>query len=258
MKVEKEKEGDSVASGAASPSPAPALTLVDVLQANGIEDPDAYESAASEDTQVTQAQSKVDSKENIQAKVVATPTVGKNGRLSGEMLAEFEVESPADLLKVARAAGLSYQTVKALNPELTRWCTPASVATYRIKLPASVKDHFLQVYNHPAYPRKVQFLTYKIRKGEAISHVSRRFGIKVDPIADLNGVSPRAPLRAGTNILLPIPTDRTRSLASLEVLDPPERRSAVRRTKKKRRPAYASSSSSVKRVSYKKRAAARR
>ena len=165
------------------------------------------------------------------AKPVPTPHVTKKGEVGGEELAEFEVQSPADLLKVARAAGLSYQTVKSLNPELLRWCTPPNVSSYRIKLPASTKERFLVTYNHVAYPRKVTFLSYKVRRGETLSRIAKHFGIRVDPISDLNGVSPRMPLRGGIRVLLPIPNDRSRSLASLEIRDPPEKR-RYRRTRR--------------------------
>jgi hypothetical protein len=158
------------------------------------------------------------------AKSVATPRVSKDGKVSGEALAEFDVQSPADLLKVARAAGLSYQTVKSLNPELLRWCTPPNVGAYRVRLPASVKEKFLATYNHAAFPRKVQFMTYQVRPGETLAHIAQHFGIRVDPISDLNGVSPRMPLRHGIKVLLPMPDDRSRSLASLDVRDPPEGR----------------------------------
>lgn len=167
------------------------------------------------------------------AKPVPTPHVSKDGQVGGEELVEFDVKSPADLLKVARAAGLSYQTVKALNPELLRWCTPPTLSSFRLKLPSSTKDRFLQAYNHAAFPREVKFMTYKVRRGETITHVARHFGIHVDPIADLNGVSSRMPLRKGVNVLLPIPLDRSRSMSSLDLLDPPsKRRRFVRRHRK--------------------------
>ena len=156
------------------------------------------------------------------AKPVPTPHVTKDGQVGGEQMAEFEVQSPADLLKIARAAGLSYQTVKSLNPELLRWCTPPNVGSYRLKLPASVKEKFLTTYNHAAYPRAVQFASYKVHRGETLSKIARHYGIKVDPITDLNGVSPRMPLQSGVKVLLPLPNDRSRSLASLDVRDPPE------------------------------------
>lgn len=175
------------------------------------------------------------------ARPIQTPHVTKKGEVGGEELAEFEVQSPADLLKVARAAGLSYQTVKSLNPEILRWCTPPTVNTYRLKLPASVKDKFLVTYNHEAFPRQVQFMTYKVRRGETLSRIAQHFGIKVDPMSDLNRVSPRMPLRLGEKVLLPIPNDRSRTFASLEVRDPPERHRR-RHHRRHRRPSHVSRS----------------
>jgi hypothetical protein len=158
------------------------------------------------------------------AKPVPTPHVTKKGEVGGEELVDFEVQSPADLLKIARAAGLSYQTVKSLNPEILRWCTPPNTSTFRVKLPSSTKEKFLSTYNHQAFPRKVQFMTYKVRRGDTLARIARHFGIKVDPMSDLNGVSPKMPLRNGVKVLLPMPNDRSRTLSSLEVRDQPERR----------------------------------
>ncbi len=187
----------------------------------------------------TQAKNEPQGEENSQtaaprsetalAKPVPTPHVNKKGEVGGQPLEEFEVQSPADLLQISRAAGLSYHTVKGLNAELNRWCTPPNVASYRIKLPISVKETFLSNYNNKAFPRKVEFLAHKARRGETLSHIASHYGIKVDPVTDLNGVSAHMPLRAGSKILLPLPNDRSRSLASLEVRDPPERRRYRRR-----------------------------
>ena len=183
------------------------------------------------------------------AKPIATPKVSKKGEVSGEMLAEFELKSPADLLKVARAAGLSYQTVKSLNPELLRWCTPPNSTTYRVKLPISTKDKFMATYNHEAFPRQVQFMSYKVRQGENLQNIARRYGIRVDPVAELNRVHARSPLRAGATVVLPMPNDRSRTLASLEVLDPPERHRRTRRLRRGGRRYY--------KVTYKRRESAR-
>jgi soluble lytic murein transglycosylase-like protein len=180
------------------------------------------------------------------AKPVPTPHMTKSGEVGGEELAEFDVQSPADLLKVARAAGLSYQTVKSLNPELLRWCTPPSMGAYRIRLPASTRDKFLTTYNHAAFPREVKFMTYKVHRGETLKNVAHHFGIKVDPISDLNGVSANRPLRSGLAVILPMPNDRSRSLASLEVRDPPE----TSRHRRRRR-------SRFNKITYKRRESAR-
>jgi membrane-bound lytic murein transglycosylase D len=239
------------------PTPMPGVTnsqeaLMRVLSEESEED---YESSPTDIVQaglsvpaVTRTASDDEAGPAPLAKPIPTPHVNKKGVISGEELLEFELRSPADLLKVARAAGLSYHTVKSLNPEIQRWCTPPIMSTYRIKLPASTKDRFLTTYNHSAYPRKVNFQVYKVRSGDTLARIARHFGIKVDPIADLNRISPKAPLRPGSQVLLPMPNDRSRSLASLEVRDPPEKR-RIRRGRKRQHKSY--------RISYKRREAAR-
>lgn len=190
------------------------------------------------------------------AKPISTPNINKKGELMGEELVDFEVQSPADLLKISRAAGLSYHTVKSLNPELLRWCTPPNVGTYRIKLPSSVKDRFLGNYNDPKFIKRVEFLSYKVRKGQSLRSVAQSFGIRVDPLADLNGVSSHAMLKKGALIRLPMPADGGRSLSSLEIRDPPERR---RSRKVRRRVTSASKKKrAVARVSMQERAKNRR
>ncbi len=158
------------------------------------------------------------------ARAIAMPSVNKQGEISGEPLVEFEVQSPADLLQVARAAELSYGTVKALNPELLRWCTPPTIPTFRVRLPVSSKDKFMESYNHPEFPRKVEFLTHRTKGPDTLQRVARHLGLRVDPLIDLNRVGGSTPLRRGTHVLLPMPNDPSRTVASLEIRDPPDRR----------------------------------
>lgn len=172
------------------------------------------------------------------ARPIAHPFLLRNGEVTGEEIMEFEVKSPADLLKIAEAAGLSYLTVKSLNPEILRWCTPPLQGAYRIRLPASSRESFLTNYNRPDFPRRVEFLAHPVRKGDTLARIARRYGIKVDPIADLNGIHPKSPLRPGRRVVLPMPNDRSRSVATLEIRDAPER---SKRHRKKKRHARVSS-----------------
>jgi hypothetical protein len=246
VKLEKESEAKAAADAARQDEE----TLAGLLK----DESDSYEDGSEEDVEglihdslTAGADPGPNAEPGPLAKPIATPQVSKTGEVSGETLAEFEVQSPADLLKVARAAGLAYHTVKSLNPEVLRWCTPPTVGSYRLRLPVSVKDRFLSTYNHEAFPRKVQFMTYKVRQGDNLNRIARHFGIRVDPISDLNGVSPRVSLRNGTRVLLPMPNDRTRNLASLDVRDAPQGR------KSRRHKRYPKSY----KVTYKKREAAR-
>lgn len=157
------------------------------------------------------------------ARVVPTPLVSRKGEVSGEAVVEFEIVGPADLLKVAKAAGLSYHTVKSLNPEILRWCTPPDSKTYRIKLPASVKEKFLVTYNHEAFDREVKFRRYRVKRGDTIYRIARRFGIHSTMIASINGISRRTPLVAGAYLKLPLPEDRHQYLSEDDTVQPRHR-----------------------------------
>ena len=190
----------------------------------------------------------------VLARSVPTPHVSKRGEVGRERLAEFELQSPADLLRVAQAAGISYAAVKAMNPEISRWCTPPYMKSYRVKLPASSKSKFLDAYNQSSFPRSVRFRAYKVQRGDNLKKIARRFGIKEDPIIDLNvthQLRSASNIRQGTELYLPIPTDSTRSIASLDLYDPPDRRH--RRRRRSRHPA----GKRYYRVTYKDRRAAR-
>ena len=180
------------------------------------------------------------------ATLVPTPNVNRRGELEGNQLVEFEISSPADLFKVGRAAGISYREVKRLNPGVLRWCTHPLVPTMRIKLPAKVQGRFMANYNDTDFKRRVKFRTYKVKRGDTLGRIARRFGITVSPIKDLNSLKSNKSLRAGKRILLPIPGDRYQSLSSLDLFDQPVRKKKRRKGGKK-----------YYKVSYKSRKAAR-
>ena len=151
---------------------------------------------------------------------VRTPHVNRKGEVNGDILSEVEIQSPADLFKVASAAGLTYTEFKSMNPELLRWVTPPQLGTYKIRIPLSRKDSFQKKYFDPSFKSEVTFLTYKARKGDTAKNIAKRFGISPEPVAEMNGAtSPNASMAAGKMVQLPIPSDFVRSLASLKSLD---------------------------------------
>lgn len=150
---------------------------------------------------------------------VRTPHVNKAGQVFGDILVGVEIPSPADLFKVASAAGLTYSEFKSMNPELLRWVTPPNLKTYTVRIPLSHREEFVKKYFAPDFEREVSFLAYKARKGDSVNKIAKRFGINPDPVAEMNGVAGGLSLVPGTMVELPIPSDFVRSLASLKSLD---------------------------------------
>jgi hypothetical protein len=133
-----------------------------------------------------------------------------------DKIMEFALKGPSDLFAIAKAADLPFSTIKTLNPELSRWCTPPTMKTYKIKLPVSVKEKFLSTYNDPSFDRRVVFLQYKVRHGDTVGGIARRFSTEADAIRKLNGLPPKSTsIRAGNTISLPLPTGNKRVIASM-------------------------------------------
>ena len=158
-----------------------------------------------------------------------------------EQIIEFEIKGPADLFALSKASALPFSTIKLLNPELLRWCTPPTMKSYRIKLPLSVKDRFLATYNDESFDRRVVFLRYTVKRGDSVQKVAKRFNIEGPPICEVNQMDLRANnLRVGSSINLPIPTGYKRVIASMYD-DKPEKPSRHRRGRRSRRHRHSAS-----------------
>lgn len=201
------------------------------------EDPAETPSSDEADVEMVAAEDAEESEESDHAMVsvgpnpVMTPSVYMVAN-PNEQILEFEVKGPADLFAISKASGLPYSSLKLLNPELMRWCTPPDAKTYRIKLPASVKSKFLATYNDSSFDRKVVFMQYKVKKGDSLRSIARKYKTETDAIRDVNGRG--RTLVVGKTINLPIPTGYKRVIASMyeEKPIPRKRRRKARKVRR--------------------------
>jgi membrane-bound lytic murein transglycosylase D len=116
---------------------------------------------------------------------------------------EVTIHSPVDLQVAADCAETMIETIKELNPELRRWCTPPDVSEYTIRIPGGKKDVFLR--NLSLIPEEERFSidTYTVRRGDTFKKISRKTGIPVQVILDLNSLEKIIPLKDGMEIYLP-------------------------------------------------------
>ncbi|NWF51551.1 MAG: transglycosylase SLT domain-containing protein [Nitrospirae bacterium] len=116
---------------------------------------------------------------------------------------EVTLDYPIDLDVAADCADTDLKTIKELNPELTRWCTPPDVSEYTLRIPAGTKDIFLK--NLSMIPEKERFSIeiYYIKKGDTLKKISRKTRIPLRVIIDLNSMEKLIPLKAGSAIFIP-------------------------------------------------------
>lgn len=116
------------------------------------------------------------------------------------------IPSRTDLDLVANLIGVSHETIKELNPALRKWCTPPDYPQYELNIPKGKKDLFLAAYaNVPVeerYTERVEYASYRARKGDTIASISRRFGADPKEVAELNNLKQARKL-AGKQLKIP-------------------------------------------------------
>lgn len=116
---------------------------------------------------------------------------------------EVLVHHPVDLEVVAACAGATLKEIKDLNPELRRWCTPPDVSEYTLRIPAGTKDSFIENLGNIPKEKRFSIDKYTVKKGDTFKKISKKTGVPVQVILDLNDLEKIIPLKAGMKIYLP-------------------------------------------------------
>jgi membrane-bound lytic murein transglycosylase D len=120
---------------------------------------------------------------------------------------EVVLYEPLDLNVAAGCAGVPVQTLKELNPELTRWCTPPNVQSYVLKIPKDSLMDFLGKLEELSPQEKFPVKQYVVRRGENLRKIARRFGIPIKVLAEMNdlrSVRKRIPsVKPGQKLYIP-------------------------------------------------------
>ena len=121
---------------------------------------------------------------------------------------KVEISDATDLKVIARCCEVDYEIIKALNPELKMWCTPPLRPDYQVKIPEGTRETFLKNFSQLDPSERITFRQHQVRSGETLSTIASRYGIKKEPIMQLNNLKSPRQLRTGSSIIIPIPADR--------------------------------------------------
>jgi membrane-bound lytic murein transglycosylase D len=116
---------------------------------------------------------------------------------------KVQVTSAVDLRRVAEWTGASIDEIQALNPELRRWTTPLRFSQYEVKVPAGTGPQ-LSARLAAAGPAELSALKFHtVRRRESLATIARKLGVSRGDLAEANGISQRATVRAGQRLLIP-------------------------------------------------------
>jgi len=116
----------------------------------------------------------------------------------------FELGRHVRLADLDRALGLESKTLAGLNPELRRDTTPGT--SYALKVPRAVASSFgAQLAALPPYvpPPEESYARHRVRRGETLSTIARRYRTSVGAIARANNLRSRHQIRVGQRLKIP-------------------------------------------------------
>lgn len=116
---------------------------------------------------------------------------------------EVTVKEATDLSLIAKLAGCSREELRRLNPALLRWCTPPG-AEVAVKVPSG-RGAIVEAKLRAIPPEKrITWRRHRIRRGETLIQIARRYGTSVYALKKLNGIRNSHLIRAGKSLIVPV------------------------------------------------------
>jgi membrane-bound lytic murein transglycosylase D len=119
---------------------------------------------------------------------------------------EVELRRGSSLVSLANSTGLTRDQFLEWNPALSQGMKVVP-AGYRVKLPAEGKVRpIVEVAQHQPQPEKQQapqVVRHRVKRGETVLQIAKRYGASVDRIIQVNGLRKAHLLQVGMTLLVP-------------------------------------------------------
>lgn len=148
---------------------------------------------------------------NYVPKMIAAAMIAKHPKKYGfddiqyEDPIEFDVikiHGQTDLRVLAQCAGVAFEDIRNLNPELLLWVTPDS--SYEIKLPKGTADQFQTNYAALESWQKMGEKQHIVQKGEDYESLAKEYKLPSQYLAKVNHVSAKNNLKEGIALTIPM------------------------------------------------------
>lgn len=138
---------------------------------------------------------------------------------------EVEVDAFVPFSALATASGTDEATLRRLNPAYSeavyrgRLWVPNG---HRIRIPSGQAEHFRVRYvslpaAHRADRQREYYRYHRIRKGEALGSIARRYGVDIRTLQQVNGIADAGRIRAGQTLKVPPGDSEPASLRKVQL-----------------------------------------
>ncbi len=119
-----------------------------------------------------------------------------------------KVRGSIDLAYAARAMGVKERLLRRLNPALLQACTPPQEEGYPLRVPLAAAAALRARLADNPKTLYTRWTTHRVRPGEALGSIARRYHIPMADIARFNLLKNPRLIRAGADLVIPIPEGR--------------------------------------------------
>lgn len=137
---------------------------------------------------------------------------------------QVDIGGQIDLSILARKADIPIGDLYDINPGFSRWAT-APNGPYHLLVPTDHVDKVLTALAELPADQRVKYKRHRIRHGEALSLIARRYGVGVRAIKRANGLR-SSRIRAGRSLLIPLSMRRITASAAGNITKPVRRKPA--------------------------------
>ena len=143
---------------------------------------------------------------------IAYQLIGKNPQCFGievEPSDTFDLDTVhisdcLDLNKIAQGLNISYKELKQINPHIRTWCTPPDMKNVTLYLPNGTAEKYKKFYSTLSANDKIRWYRYRIKSGDNLGRIARKFKIPVNAIKSINKLRSNY-IYAGRYLYIPIP-----------------------------------------------------
>jgi membrane-bound lytic murein transglycosylase D len=129
---------------------------------------------------------------------------------------EVPVVEPTDLEVLARAAAAPVEDIRALNPELRRWCSPPATKEqpYLLRVPKGSREAFLANIAKVSPHDRLAFRIHRVARGDTLSRIAINYHSAPEAIALFNHLKNVRALRVNTELAIPVQPARAGTAAA--------------------------------------------
>lgn len=114
---------------------------------------------------------------------------------------EVPVKGSVEVSRLAKAAGLTVDEFKYLNPALRRFATPKE--GYTIRVPKGSQQKMIAAVGKMPRHQPTQYARHTVRKGESLGRIATRYNVSVNDLKRANRLQNVNHIRIGMSLMIP-------------------------------------------------------